>query len=86
MLSASQQRRTPRCPTADIMTFRVYVRWPGQRVSDKTTTDSRAVADVAFNELAAKAESLSKQGALGVSFTDNGKQIDYRRFADDAAS
>lgn len=65
------------------MTFRVYVRWPGQRVSDKTTTDSRAVAELAFRELESTATQLASQGALGISFTDNGKQIDYRRFAED---
>ena len=28
------------------MTFRVYLRWPNQRVSDKTSTEDRALAQI----------------------------------------
>ena len=59
------------------MTFRVYVRWPRQRVSDKTVTSSRAVADAAFKELVER-PGLAKQGALGIAFSEDGRQIDYR--------
>jgi|GEM_PF-1734758 len=63
--------------TMEPMTFRVYVRWPNQRVTDKTVTDSRAVADIAFNELVARPD-LARNGALGVSLTEDGKQLEYR--------
>jgi len=63
------------------MTFRVYLRWPNQRVSDKTATESRAVADLAFRELEAKADLLTSQGALGISYTENGKNIAYKALA-----
>lgn len=83
MLTATHPIRALKRLELNAMTFRVYVRWPGQRVSDKTTTDSRAVAELAFRELESAAAQLTSQGALGISFTDNGKQIDYRRFAED---
>jgi hypothetical protein len=59
------------------MTFRVYVRWPDQRVTKKTTIDSRAVAELAFRELESNAAQLTSQGALGIAYTDNGAQIEY---------
>ena len=31
------------------MTYRVYLRWNDQRVSDKTVTEDRALADLAFS-------------------------------------
>ncbi len=33
------------------MTYRVRLQWPGQRVTEKTTTESKAVADYAFCDL-----------------------------------
>lgn len=83
MLTATYPFRPPKASDQNAMTFRVYLRWPAQRVSDKTTTDSRAVADLAFRELEANAAKLASQGALGISYTEDGKQIDYRRFGDD---
>lgn len=82
MLAATLSLRAQQCPDLIAMTFRVYLRWPGQRVTDKTTTDSRAVAQLAFDELAAKAALLAGQGALGISFTEDGKQINYQRLAE----
>lgn len=82
MLTATLPIRAARLDL-NAMTFRVYLRWPGQRVSDKTTTDSKAVAELAFRELESNAERLASQGALGISFTENGKKVDYRRLSDD---
>lgn len=67
------------------MTFRVYVRWPGQRVSNKTSTESRAAAQVAFDELAARSD-LDTSGALGVAFSEDGQQLSYHKFRDDPPS
>lgn len=83
MLTATHPFRVRKCPNLNDMTFRVYLRWPGQRVSDKTTTESKAVAELAFRELESKAVQLAGQGALGISFTEDGKQIEYRRFVED---
>ena len=33
------------------MTYRIYARWADGKVSDKTTTESRTVADFAWSEL-----------------------------------
>lgn len=65
------------------MTFRVYVRWPNQRVTEKTTTDSRAVAELAFRELESSSAQLTSQGALGISYTENGAQIEYITLGED---
>jgi hypothetical protein len=61
-------------------TYRVYARWPEQRVSDKTTTESRAVAMFAFQELVDRPWPV---GALpvGIAITQDGKQLDYHTFA-----
>ena len=66
----------------DSMTFRVYVRWPSQRVSNKTKTESRAAAQVAFEELVGRSD-LDTAGALGIAFSEDGRQIEYHRFRDD---
>ena len=83
MLTATLPFRVRKHPDLNAMTFRVYLRWPGQRVSDKTTTDSKAVAELAFHELVSNAAQLASQGALGISLTEDGKQIEYRRFVED---
>lgn len=59
------------------MIYRVYVRWPNQRVSDKTTTVSKTVAKFAFDELVGDKEAFSADGALGISMSLDGKQLDY---------
>jgi hypothetical protein len=59
------------------MTFRVYVRWPGQRTSDKTSTTSREVAEAAFRQLRDQAQDLRARGALGIALTHDRKQVDY---------
>ncbi len=50
------------------MTYRVYLRWPPQRVTDKTTTESRAVAEFAFKELLARADLAGKD--VAATFTE----------------
>lgn len=61
------------------MPYRVYVRWPDQRTSDKTTTEDREVAEFAFAKLT-RTPDLPYNGALGIAFTHNGSQIDYVAF------
>ena len=61
------------------MTFRIYVRWPDQRVSDKTVSESRSVADFAYAELSRQGEDLKTRGALGIAFSQDGKQVSYVR-------
>jgi hypothetical protein len=63
------------------MTFRIYLRWPGQKVTDKTVTESKEVAEVAYNELVNR--EYGKQQPLGVAFTEDGKQIRYHNFGDE---
>ena len=58
------------------LTYRIYARWLGGRVSNKTVTESKTVADFAWNEL----RQLSWNGAvkpIGLTYTCNGKQLDY---------
>jgi len=59
-------------------TYKVYVRWPGQRVSDKTTTESQDVAEFAYRQII---ENASKyDGADGAAITFNQKGVDYMTF------
>lgn len=60
------------------MTFRVYLRWAGQRVSDKTVTESRKVAELAYQELLARSDLVGK--AVAAAFTEDGKQLAYHQF------
>jgi len=59
------------------MTFRIYVRWPANQVSQKTTTEVRAVADFAFDELRSRSSELLAEGALGVTYTSDSKQVNF---------
>lgn len=61
------------------MTYRVYLRWPGQKVTDKTTTESEAVAKLAFDEL--KQRNDLRGQPVGAAFTQDGKSIEYFDFA-----
>jgi hypothetical protein len=63
------------------MTFRVYVRWPGQQVTDKTSTESRAVAEAAYSELVKSAATFRTKGALGITLTENGRQLQYEELS-----
>jgi hypothetical protein len=59
-----------------MITYRIYARWAGQKVTDKTVTESKAVADFAWEELLR----LSWNGVdkpLGLTYTCNGKQLNY---------
>lgn len=58
------------------MTYRVYVRWPGQRVTHKTNTESKAVADAAWEELKL-VEWDEENKPLGLAYSCDGKQVDY---------
>lgn len=55
------------------MTYRIYLRWPGQRVSDKTVTDDNMVADLAYCNLIAN--NVGKQAAAVK--TKDGKNQQY---------
>jgi len=67
------------------MTYRIYIRWPDQRVTDKTVTENSAVATTAHEALTSQAESLRARGALGIAFTEDGKQISYTELNQDPA-
>jgi hypothetical protein len=58
------------------MTYRIYARWPGQKVTDKTVTESRKVADFAFQELVDRQWPADAR-PLGIAYTQDGKQLDY---------
>ena len=60
------------------MSYRVYLRWPPQRVTDKTVTDSATVAAFAYNELLDRAELRGQPVALAM--THDGKQLHYHAF------
>ena len=64
------------------MTYRVYVRWPGQVVTNRTSTDSLEIAETAFQEIVDNSAQFVKAGALGASFTHNGRQKQYCNFTD----
>jgi hypothetical protein len=64
------------------MTYRVYLRWPDQKVSDKTVTEDRALAELAYKTLVARTDLIGKP--VGAAFTSrvNGvpQQIAYHAF------
>ena len=60
------------------MGFKVYLRWPNSRVSHKTSTPSREVAEAAFAELLAMGELQGQE--VGASFTEDGQNIAYFDF------
>jgi hypothetical protein len=67
------------------MTYRVYARWPEGGVSDKTTTESRSVADFAWVELRNKKwKEHDMPEGLTFTFREGDKkkpvQIDYVNF------
>ncbi len=63
------------------MAFRVYVRWPGQRVTHQTTTPSSRIAAAAYAQLAQEANVHGSRGALGIALTENGHQRTYLKLA-----
>ncbi len=60
-------------------THRVYLRWPPQRTSDKTSTDSADVARFAFDQLKARKD-LEGQD-VAIAWTCNGEQLAYHDFS-----
>jgi len=58
--------------------YRVYLRWPPQRVTDSTTTEIREVAEFAFNHLKARTDLRGQD--VAVAMTLEGKQQDYFDF------
>lgn len=59
------------------MPYRVYLRWPGQRASDKTITESAAVAQFALQELLDRAPETLR-GSIGIAMTQDNRQLLYR--------
>jgi hypothetical protein len=84
MLPASNPARVATHADMNLMTFRVYLRWPRQRVTDKTSTESRVVAEAAYSDLLKQAETFAAKGALGISLTEDGRQLQYHKLADEA--
>jgi hypothetical protein len=84
MLTATNLSRATNPAGAIAMTFRVYVRWPGQQVTDRTSTESRAIAEAAYAELVKNAETFKTKGALGITFTESGKQVGYEELNEEA--
>lgn len=61
-----------------VMTFRVYLRWPRQRVSDKTVTESRELAEFAYRQLRARSDLVGEPVAAVL--TEDGRQLAYHAF------
>ena len=57
------------------MKYRVYARWPQQRVSHKTITNSLAVAEAAYIELSSNPWSFHRP--LGIVFSSERKTLKY---------
>lgn len=61
------------------MTYRIYARWKGQRVSDKVTTDSLCDAEDAYDELVNR---VWDKLPIGIAFTQDGQSVKYFDFTD----
>lgn len=66
------------------MTYRVYLRWPDSRTTDKTTTDDQDVAAFAFARLKARDELRGQP--VGIALTKDGRQLDFVDCSADTAS
>ena len=60
--------------------FRVYLRWPDQRVTDKTVTSHGELAWLAYSALCARSDLRGQSVAAVV--TANGRQLAYHAFDD----
>ena len=60
------------------MTFRVYLRWPEQKTTDKTTTEDPEVAKLAFDRLKERTDLYGQE--VGIAFTQDNKRIEYFDF------
>ena len=58
------------------MTYRIYARYADQKVTHKTNTESKAVADAAWEELKQiKWDADNKP--IGLAYNCNGEKVDY---------
>lgn len=58
--------------------YRIYLRWPDQRVSAKTVTPSPQIAEAAFRELLSRTDLFGQKVAAVLSL--NNRQLEYCRF------
>lgn len=63
------------------MTYRVYLRWPQQRVSDKTVTEDWNEAEAAYNRLVDRHELAGQD--VAASLTQDGRNVRYFDFRTD---
>lgn len=58
--------------------YRIYLKWPDQRVSDKTVTGNPDVAETAFRALLARQDLVGKLVVAVLSLNNRG--LEYCRF------
>lgn len=58
--------------------YRIYLKWPESRVSNKTVTPSPPIAEAAFRELLRRQDLIGKKCAAVLSL--NNRQLEYCRF------
>ena len=58
--------------------YRIYLKWPDQRVSDKTVTGNPDVAEIAFRALLARRDLVGKLVVAVLSLNNHG--LEYCRF------
>ncbi len=61
-------------------TFRVYLRWPAQQVSEKTVTTQRYLAWMAYRALCSREDLIGS--AVAAVITANGRQLAIHPFDD----
>jgi hypothetical protein len=59
------------------VTYRVYIRWSDNRVSDKTTTPAPHLAEQAFRDLLHRQDLRGQKAAVVLSL--NNRQLEYVR-------
>jgi hypothetical protein len=59
-----------------IMTYRLYARYADQSVTHKTNTESKAVADAAWEELK-RIKWDADNKPIGLAYNCNGEKVDY---------
>lgn len=60
--------------------YRIYLRWPDQRVTDKTNTTSAGVAETAFRELLSRTDLIDAAADVAAVLSLDGKQLEYCAF------
>lgn len=58
--------------------YRIYLRWPDSRVSEKTTTPNPIIAEQAFRALLGRTDLVGQKCAAVLSL--NNRQLEYCRF------